>query len=77
MNSSPNQIRSRYTEVIIGAVTGPITAPETIIAGQGRAVVVAEVAADTGRQGGVWRHPLQSQRYRSDLTPTDLPPFRN
>jgi len=40
-------------------------------------LVVAEVAADTGRPGGVWRHPLRLQRYRSDLTPTDLPPLLN
>lgn len=125
-----SKFKSRETtEVIVGAVTGPINAPETIIAGlyrgdelviAGRSVplkpaqsrslaavltaagprhpwpdtiissrfgnsrdrttitkveplVVAEVAADTGRQGGVWRHPLRFQRYRADLAPTDLP----
>ena len=129
-----SKFKSRETtEVIIGAVTGPITAPETIIAGlyrgaelviAGRSVplkpaqsrslaavltpaasghpwpdtviasrfgntrartaitkveplVVVEVAADTGRQGGVWRHPLRFQRYRADLTPADLPPLQN
>ncbi len=115
------------TEVIIGAVTGPIDAPESIIAGLyrdgqlrivGRSVplkpaqsrslaavlapadadhpwpdtiianrfgnsrdrttltkvaplVVAEVTADTGLQGGVWRQPLRFVRYRPELTADD------
>ena len=117
------------TEVIIGAVTGPITVPQSIIAGLyrdgqlrivGRSValkpaqsrslaevltaagpdhpwpdsiianrfgnsrdrtvltkvqpqVVAEVTADTGLQGGVWRHPLRFVRHRPDLHVDDLP----
>ena len=119
----------RVTKVIIGAVTGPITAPDSIVAGlyrdgqlrivgrsvalkpaQSRAlaavltpaglghpwpdtiianrfgssrdrttltkvdpVIIAEVAADTGLQGGVWRHPLRFIRHRAELQPQDLP----
>ena len=117
------------TEVIIGAVTGPITAPDSIIArlysagklrivgrsvalkpAQSRALAavltsagpdhpwpdtiianrfgnsrdrtaltkvdpvrVAEVSADIGLQGGVWRHPLRFLRIRAELDPADLP----
>jgi hypothetical protein len=35
-------------------------------------LIVAEVAADTGLQGGVWRHPLRFVRHRPDLTPETL-----
>ena len=124
------KVRTRDTvEVIIGAVTGPIDRPESIIAGlyagdgqlviAGRSVplstpqsrslgavlapagpdhpwpdtiianrfgksrdrtsitkvapsVVAEVDADTARQGGVWRHPLRFKRSRPELHPADL-----
>ncbi|GGM12357.1 non-homologous end-joining DNA ligase [Nakamurella endophytica] len=35
--------------------------------------VVVEVSADTGRQGGVWRHALRYVRIRADVRPEDLP----
>ncbi|VTU41408.1 ATP-dependent DNA ligase (plasmid) [Variovorax sp. PBS-H4] len=38
--------------------------------------VVVEVAADTGLQAGVWRHPLRYIRVRADLRATDLPQLR-
>ncbi len=117
------------TEVLVGAVTGPVTAPQSVIAGlyrggtlvvAGRSVplsadqsrslaavltpaesdhpwpdtiaatrfgnrrdrttltkvdpvVVIEVSADTGMQGGVFRHPLRFLRHRPDMTVDDLP----
>ena len=39
-------------------------------------VVVVEVAADTARQHGVWRHALRVLRLRADLTVADLPVLR-
>ena len=37
-----------------------------------RPTLVAEISADTARQGGVWRHPLRYQRIRFDLTASEV-----
>ena len=38
-------------------------------------LVVVEVSADTGLQGGRFRHPLRFVRHRPDLQPDDVPPM--
>ena len=36
---------------------------------------VAEIAADTAQDRGVWRHPVRVVRLRLDMTAADVPPF--
>jgi ATP-dependent DNA ligase len=38
-------------------------------------VAVAEIAADTAQDSGVWRHPVRVARLRLDLAVSDVPPF--
>lgn len=69
------------TGVIIGAVTGPITAPESILAGLYRdgqlRIIGRRVAPPTssGAFSGSGSHPrVRSIRGPTGLSPTDSPP---
>ncbi|MFE7961349.1 hypothetical protein [Streptomyces sp. NPDC057413] len=37
--------------------------------------VVAEIAVDTARERGAWRHPVRLVRLRQDMAPGDVPAF--
>ncbi|MGW0467646.1 ATP-dependent DNA ligase [Streptomyces sp. NPDC003027] len=72
--------RRDTTEAVVGAITGTVRRPQTLVPTPldvvlVEPVLVAEITVDTALERGAWRHPVRFARLRLDVAVADVPPF--